>query len=192
MIYEIVVDRGETPNKCTIAPLASRPDFRLFPVFGEGPLGPLSAPILLHHEGVCLTTLRSKTDVLPALACIDCVWRRLPFLMERTRWVDDKAPVLARIPDGFSTVYPRVGSAYSDPQGGLATIEAIFVAAAILGNYDPTLLSKYYFGRRFIETNAKRFLELGIDQVQDPDLLPLPPVPERNSMTRRKNRGQAP
>jgi hypothetical protein len=38
MIYEIILDAGETANKCTIAPLAHRPDFRLFPVFGEGPL----------------------------------------------------------------------------------------------------------------------------------------------------------
>jgi pre-rRNA-processing protein TSR3 len=192
MIYEIIVDIGETPNKCTIAPLKFRPDFRLFPVFGEGPLGPLSAPLLLHHEGECLTQWGATREPVPALASVDCVWRRLPKLMGRIHWINKKAPVLARIPPGFKTVYPRVGRPNADPENGLATIEAIFVASAILGRWDPTLLSKYYFGRRFIEENAPRFLELGISPVVPPDLFPMEMARTRDSLTRRRNRGRLP
>ena len=189
MIYEIVVDAGETANKCTIAPLALRRDFRLFRVHGEGPLGPLSAPILLHHEGHCISELKSKIKSPPALASIDCVWRRLPRLISRIEWVDQKQPVLAKIPEGFKTAYPRVAAKNTDPSGGLATIEAIFIAAAILGNADLTLLSKYYFGRSFIEMNLQRFSELGVTTLV-PELMPAVPALARTSLTRRLNRGR--
>lgn len=190
VIYEIVVDVGETANKCTIAPLAPRTDFRLFPVHGEGALGPLSAPILLHHEGQCLTTLASLPRPIPALASVDCVWRRLPRLLERIGWVGEKKPILAKIPDGFKTVYPRVGSSRTDPGGGLATIEAIFIASAILGRYDATLLSHYYFAQPFIDLNTRRFLELGIQEVLTPGQLPATPPRARDSLARRRNRGR--
>jgi len=190
MIYEIIVDAKETANKCTIAPLASREDFRLFPVFGEGQLGPLSAPILLHHEGECLSSLRSREE-MPALACIDSVWRRVPRLLQKIDWVDGKQPLLAKIPGGFRTAYPRVGLPTQDPEGGLATIEALFIAAALLGNYDPTLLSKYFFARRFMELNAPRFLELGVHQAGDPALWPVVAIAPRNALNRRRNRGRA-
>jgi pre-rRNA-processing protein TSR3 len=192
MIYEIIVDAGETPNKCTIAPLGAREDFRLFPVFGEGPLGPLSAPLLLHHEGQCLAELRNTVPAVPAIASVDCVWRRLPRLVERIAWTNNQPPILARIPEGFQTVYPRVGLPGKDPQGGLATIEAIFIAAAMLGNYDPTLLSHYYFARQFIEQNTRRFLELGIEAVDQPHPFPAVPGRARDSLTRRRNRGRVP
>lgn len=191
MIYEIVVDSGETPNKCTITPLAYRTDFRLFPVYGEGSLGPLCASILLHHEGQCLTTLKGA-DPVGALACIDCVWRRLPRLCERIRWKNDQPPARAKIPEGFKTVYPRVGRPNSDPDNGLATIEAIFIASAILGHWDLTLLSKYYYGRRFVEVNTDRFLELGIQPTLHSSELPVIAPRARDSLSRRRNRGRVP
>lgn len=70
MRYEIVLDHGETMNKCTVTPLRDRSDFRFFPVFGEGRVGPLSAPLLLHHEGECLTMLRDRFPTPPDLACV--------------------------------------------------------------------------------------------------------------------------
>lgn len=192
MFYEIIVDAKETPNKCTIAPLAARVDFRLFPVFGEGPIGPLSAPILLHHEGECLLTLRPQFPKASAIAGVDSVWRRLPKITGRIAWEGNRAPRLARIPGGFRTVYPRVGQPKHDPDGGLATIEALFIGAALLGNWDPTLLERYYFGRKFVEVNATRFLELGLAQAADPAQWPVPLPPARDSYTRRLNRGRGP
>lgn len=187
MLYEIILDIGETGNKCTIAPLAGREDFRLFPVLGEeGPLGPLSAPVLLHHEGECLTRLPPQAT--PALASIDCIWRRLPKLLDRVVWA--APPVLAKIPPGFVTAYPRVGR--DDPNGGLATIEALFTAAALLGNWDPTLFSQYYFGRRYVELNAERFCELGVKEAGQPELWPKPVLPARDAWSRRRNRGRLP
>jgi len=186
VIYEIIVDAGETANKCTILPLAARNDFRLFRVHGEGPLGPLTAPLLLHHEGQCLSELRGGG--ISTVASVDCVWRRLPRLLARIEW--SQPPRLVKIPDGFKTAYPRVGSAKTDPTGGLATIEALFIAAALLGNYDPTLLAKYYFAHRFLEINTERFLELSVNEVTRPNQLP-EPFRARDSNTRRHFRGRA-
>jgi pre-rRNA-processing protein TSR3 len=188
--YEIVLDAGETANKCTIAPLADRPDFRLFPVRGEGLIGPLSASLLLHHEGECLTRLASPE--VQTLASVDCVWRRLPKLVEKLEWQNNRKPVLGRIPFGFVTAYPRVGLPHQDPEGGLATIEALFIAVAVLGHWDSSLLSRYYFGPRFIELNTDRFVELGIHRQQLNEVLLSDRTFERTALSRRRNRGRMP
>lgn len=190
MIYEIVVDSNETPNKCTIIPLASRADFRIFRKLDTNSIGPLSAPLLLHHEGQCLTVLRDQFKSAPALASIDCVWRRLPKLLSSIQWANQKPPALAKIPEGFKTAYPRVSRSNMDPSGGLATIEAIFIASALLGYWDATLFSKYYFGRKFIELNAQQFIEFGIHEVLTPNQFPLVGPTARDSLSRRRSRGR--
>lgn len=196
MFYEIILDSQETANKCTIAPLIHRPDFHVFRVRGATTLGPLHAPILLHHQGQCLTKIRDSLQgdlanglgsTIQGIASIDCVWRRLDPLIHR---ITGKIPQFARIPDGFETAYPRRSSKNTDPDGGLATIEAIFVASAILGNWDSTLFSEYYFGRKFIALNALRFQELGVDEAGLPHTLPPLPNRPRNSLQRRLDRGR--
>jgi pre-rRNA-processing protein TSR3 len=183
MLYEVILDVGETPNKCTIASLSYRNDFRLFRVKGGEALGPLTSPILLHHQGECLTTLRKSLGEVQAIATVDCVWHRLDVLLNR---ITRPLPIFARVPDGFETAYPRRSIKNTDPEAGLATIEAIFVAAALLGNWDASLFSEYYFGRKFIELNTERFLKLGIQPASMPVLNARP----RNSMERRRNRGK--
>jgi hypothetical protein len=106
------------------------------------------------------------------------------------KWVDEKTPVLVKIPRGFQTAYPRVGTAATDPDGGLATIEALFIAAALFGNFDTSLLSKYYFARLFLERNLERFLELGVGEAEKLDVFPPRPHVNRNAHTRRCDRGR--
>jgi len=159
MHYEVIIDRGEKPNKCTIAPLADRADFELFWVKGEGLLGPLKSPILLHHEGKCLSEFLSKKTTVEGIATIDCVWRRLDVLLKK---LAPPIPELVKIPDGFVTAYPRKSKLNTDPKAGLATIEAIFIASAFLGNWDLTLFDKYHFGPAFLELNRDHFRKFGI------------------------------
>lgn len=187
MLYEVILDSGETPNKCTIAPLQSRADFRLYPVKGNHPLGPLQSPILLNHEGECLSVLRKSLTPVAGIASIDCIWRRLNTILRR---VAAPMPVLARIPEGFRTAYPRRSSLESDPEAGLATIEAIFVASALLGNWDASLLANYYFGRKFVNLNANRFAELGVEQALRDDSMPVLLPRKRSSLQRRRDRGK--
>jgi pre-rRNA-processing protein TSR3 len=187
MRYEIVVDHGETANKCTIAPLRDRADFQLNYVQGAEKLPKFNAPILLHHEGKCLTELRQSV-AQSGIAAVDCVWRRLDILLER---IEGPLPVFGRIPEGFETAYPRKSAYFEDPPGGLATIEAIFVAAALLGNWDSSLLSRYYFGRKFIEMNRSRFLELGLSEASDESKLPVLIERPRSAMQRKVDRSRS-
>lgn len=192
MQFEVILDIGETPNKCTIAPLAYRPDFKLFPVKGATQWGPLTSPVLLHHEGECITKLRETLPPVSGIASVDCVWRRLNFLLDRIVVRSNTPPITrARIPEGFVTAYPRVSEFDTDPDGGLATIEAIFTAAALFGNWDVSLLSEYYFGRKYVELNQKRFVECGVAQASDTALWPVMTPRVRNALTRKQGRGKA-
>lgn len=188
MQYEVIIDTGETPNKCTIAPLHSRPDFKLFRVNKDPILGPLRSEVLLHHQGQCLSAFSQSSRKVSGVAAIDCVWRRLDGLIRR---IEGPVPELVRIPEGFRTAYPRRSVLNTDPAGGLATIEAIFVASALLGKWDVSLLSEYYFGRRFVEMNLNRFLELGVSRASEADALPVLPSRPRHSLQRRRDRGKA-
>lgn len=188
MLYEVILDSGETPNKCTIAPLGYRPDFRIMRVANVLALGPLSSTVLLHPDGVCLSEMGDSLGQITGIASIDCIWRRLPGLIRR---ISGTLPTLAKIPSGFVTAYPRKSSDDSDPKEGLATIEALFIASALLGRWDSSLLSEYYFGRRFIELNSKRLIELGVKEVSDEKNFPPQTFIPRHSKFRRWNRGKA-
>ncbi len=183
MRYEVILDAGETPNKCTIAPLDGRADFLITRVRGPGSLGRLKSELLLHPDGECLTKLRGTAH---GIAAIDCVWPRLAGLLRR---IEAPLPKLARIPDGFVTAYPRKSNII-DPDGGLATIEAIFTAAALLGHWDASLLSKYHFGRRYVELNRERFVECEAKEAADPTRLPTLEARPRNALQRRQDRGK--
>lgn len=153
--YEIIVDHKESDKKCTILPLKERPDFHIrFFNTGEK-LTPLTSQVLLHHEGVSLDEFsKTKKVEVTKIAALDSFWRRLEKILEN---ITGNLPELVKIPHGFLTAYPRKSKDGSDPDGGLATIEAIFIAAAFLGNWDESLLDKYYFKDKFLEINKPIF-----------------------------------
>jgi ribosome biogenesis protein Tsr3 len=187
MRYEVIIHPEETPNKCTIAPLADRFDFNLIRVKGASTLGPLKAQVLLHHEGESLLDLAKKLPEVDGIACVDCAWRHLDRLLMR---IEKPLPGMARIPDGFLTAYPRHSRKMTDPSSGLATIEALFVASALLGNWDLSLLSAYHFGQRFIELNAEKFLALGIKEAAQAECRLDQSPKKKNSKQRRLARGK--
>lgn len=181
--YEVFVDHGETPNRCTILPLAYRKDFT---ILRKKFLAPLISEVLLHPEGILLNEFAATKANLTSLSAIDCVWRRLDPLV---RSLPDPKPLKVRIPEGFVTAYPRVAKNNADPDGGFATIEAIFIAAAFLGEWDLSLLREYYFAEEFLTRNAEAFRAFGINpHFEGPVYQPLLP---RNSQTRRISRGRA-
>lgn len=182
--YEVLLDEGETPNKCTIAPLTHRSDFQIIRTKNLKGKIHLRAEILLHMDGCNILDLPKSVS---GIAAIDCVWRRLEPLTQRI-----VSPKWVRLPDGIQTAYPRRDDRGEDPTAGLATIEALFAARAILGIWDVSLLENYHFGRKFVEINADRFNDWGISQARDKSLWPVPSRPIRNSQQRRKNRGRPP
>lgn len=181
------MDHGETANKCTIAPLAYRSDFELRYLDKDLPIGRLNSQILLHPDGELLHHINGHDLKPKSLAAIDCVWNRLPILLQR---LEKPLPILAKIPDGFVTAYPRRDRNGQDPQAGLATIEALFIAAALLGEWNETLLREYYFAERFLDINALIFAHYDVEAKIGSRPI-YQPVQSKNSHTRRVNRGRA-
>ncbi len=148
MHYEILIDKLENPRKCTIHPLKGREDFRFRYFSGSKPIAAFQAACLLHIDGEDLATLpRNSMD---SLALIDCTWKKVPGVLQR---LEKPLPRLVRMPDGFLTAYPRQNKEGLDPSGGLATIEALFIAAAFMGHWDETLLAHYHFKDKFLQMN---------------------------------------
>ncbi len=155
--YEVVVDHKETAKKCTILPLRYRSDFTISRFNGDKLREPFKAEVLLHPDGETLDKI--SLPKVTAIAALDCVWRRLETILNG---VTGEVPTLVSIPPGFETAYPRKSKLTPDPDGGFATIEAIFIAAAFLGHWDVSLLKEYYFADKFLEMNDDVFIKYGI------------------------------
>jgi pre-rRNA-processing protein TSR3 len=181
--YEIIVDHGETSNKCTILPLRYRSDFHISQV----PKGfSLEADILLHPQGLPLHNFVDSRPTIGRVAAIDCIWRRLEPILQRIH-----APqIQVSIPDGFVSAYPRVSKRDYDPSGGLATIEALFIAAAFLGHWDLTLLREYFFAEKFLSMNQSVFCKYGLQQSWQKPVYQ--PSTSKSSRSRRLGRGRVP
>ena len=164
----IIIRHRENKRKCTLTPLVGRPDFifmkdRLFleehpgktgancpgrdnPA-DAGPFDVLKDCIFLHIDGPLLTA----KDAGRRLLLLDASWRRALKLSLH--------PALAglekRSLSGFVTAYPRVSKIYPMPLGGLASIEALYIARLIQGREDMTLLDGYYWKDKFLELNRE-------------------------------------
>ena len=88
----------------------------------------------------------SLEDVGKPLVLLDCTWRLLPQLeacLEGT-------PVRRSMPVDVCTAYPRVSKNFNDPNGGLASVEALYLAKRILGENDLSLLHEYIWKDQFL------------------------------------------
>ncbi|MEN9835434.1 MAG: hypothetical protein RL011_1627 [Pseudomonadota bacterium] len=162
MRYQVLVDRSERINKCTILPLADHPDMEIVRYHRGRPIPALLGDMLLHPDGVSLDALATEQrHEVKVLSAIDCTWKRLDSVL---RLVDQPLPRLVRIPPGFVTAYPRRNKQNRDPEVGLATIEAVFIAAAFLGHWDESLFGRYAFGQAFLDLNRLTFLDYGVER----------------------------
>lgn len=157
MHYEFLVDRAERPQKCTILPLEGRADFMIHRFERGQAIPALTADLLLHIDGDSLDQMDLKG--VNSLAFVDCHWRRCAGIVQQ---IQQPLPRLARIPSGFRTAYPRRNKENNDPSDGLATIEAVFIAAAFCGRRDETLLDRYHWRQEFLDMNRELFARFGI------------------------------
>lgn len=88
----------------------------------------------------------SPADAGLPLLLLDSTWRWLP----RLRACVTGTPIPRSIPAGIATAYPRASKVFDDPAGGLASIEALFLARAMLGDRDPGLLAGYHWRDDFL------------------------------------------
>lgn len=138
----IVRHRRENPRKCTILPLAGRADviFCHYPV-KERP--ELAGYVRLAADGPPL----GPDDATAGLLLLDGSWR---WAGAMTRDFVDVAP---RSLSGYHSAYPRVSKLGTDPDNGLASVEALFIAYHILGRSTEGLLDHYRWRDEFLRLN---------------------------------------
>jgi len=89
----------------------------------------------------------SIEDAGRPLLLLDSTWRLLP-QVEACLIGQGVRRTLPNI----STAYPRISKIAEDPLGGLASVEALYLAKLLIGERDDSLLDAYYWRAGFIQT----------------------------------------
>lgn len=140
----IVRDFRESAAKCSLTPLRGRPGYE-FSTYRHDRRVDATGRILLHHEAPELSPADQGRDIL----LLDSSWRRLPKLV---RTVDGE-PVRRSLPR-LVTAYPRESRYTPNPEAGLASIEALYAALAVMGDVRPELLEGYRWKDAFLAANG--------------------------------------
>jgi pre-rRNA-processing protein TSR3 len=139
----IVRHPKENPRKCSILPLQAREDLILLkhPVADKPDL---RRYIRLAAEGLELSEADKDSGVL----LLDGSWR----------WAESMTRAFLDVPPrslhGYRTAYPRVSKRGTDPNNGLASVEALFLAYHILGRPTAGLLDHYRWAEEFLLLNG--------------------------------------
>lgn len=142
----ILRHRRENLKKCSLRGLEGREDFR-FGRYPQAILPDLSGYILLAMDGPPL----QPSDGDRGLLLLDATWR---YAGSMRKFVDSQIKLETRsIPKGFRTAYPRRQEDCPDPEEGLASIEALYIAYRILGRDVSGLLDNYFWREEFLAKN---------------------------------------
>ncbi len=139
----IVRHSHENPRKCSVLPLRGRPDL----VFVNYPVTErldLDGYVRLAADGPAL----SLEDASAGLLLLDGSWR---WAGSMTRDFLDVSP---RSLSGYRTAYPRVSKLGTDPDNGLASVEALYAAYRVLGRPTDGLLDHYRWATEFLRVNG--------------------------------------
>jgi pre-rRNA-processing protein TSR3 len=132
----------ENPKKCSILPLQGRADLIFYTYPLRQPL-PLDGYVRLAVDGPPL----SRNDASQGILLLDASWR----------WADAMTKHFEEVPPrslaGWKTAYPRVSKLGTDPDEGLATVEALFIAYHILDRPTAGLLNHYRWRAEFLQLN---------------------------------------
>ena len=140
----ILRHRRENLKKCSLRGLETRSDLSFY-TYPQDALPDLSNYLLLKVGAPLLTEKDSSRGIL----LIDGTWR-LAKIMEK------QLPSLleARSLPPCKTAYPRRQTDCPDPELGLSSIEALFLAHRILKRPTDELLEHYHWREMFFQKNA--------------------------------------
>jgi pre-rRNA-processing protein TSR3 len=142
----ILRHRRENLKKCSLRGLEGRADMRFF-TYPTHPLPPMEGYVLLTLGAPEL----SPADKECGLFLIDGTWRHARTMKEQlhTHCVERS------LPSGFLTAYPRRQEDCDDPGRGLASVEALYIAYALLGRSTEGLLDHFYWKEQFLNKNRE-------------------------------------
>lgn len=143
----VIRHRKENLKKCSLRGLESRPDFRFYRYPMEN-IPDLTGCVMLAMEGEELT----EADGAFGLLLIDATWRYAAQMVSMV----DKAITLPKraLPRHFRTAYPRTQTECPNPEEGLASVEALYLAYMLTGRPTEGLLDGYYWKDQFLEING--------------------------------------
>ncbi|MDP1609008.1 MAG: hypothetical protein Q8L98_06820 [Chlamydiales bacterium] len=141
----ILRHRRENLKKCTLTGLEQR-DGLLFYTYPINPLPNLSNCLLLKVGAPILSEKDAHRDLL----LIDGTWR-LAAIMEKNLpcKLEERS-----LPTNWRTAYPRRQTDCPNPEEGLASIEALYIACLLLGKSTEGLLDHYYWKENFFKNNV--------------------------------------
>ena len=141
----ILRDPRESTKKCSLTPLRGKPSID-FVRYDRERRVPVGERVLLHPEGELLSEADRGRDLL----LVDCAWRRVPSLLATVdgELTHRRLPVL-------ETAYPRTSKVFTDPDTGLASVEALYAALCILGEPRADLLEDYRWREEFLRRNSE-------------------------------------
>jgi pre-rRNA-processing protein TSR3 len=140
----------ENLKKCSLTGLEKKEGFYFF-TYPKETLPDISSYILLKVGAPPL----SKEDQGRGLLLIDGTWR-LANVMEAQIPAAVKQSLLERsLPEHFRTAYPRRQTECPDPERGLSSLEALYIALFILGRPLEGLLDHYYWKELFFQKNPE-------------------------------------
>jgi pre-rRNA-processing protein TSR3 len=144
MVDVILRHPRERRSKCSLEPLRGRADLHFLqarPGFCFNATGyvmlDLAAPVL------------GAADAAYPLLLPDSTWRLLPQVLERIHG----APIRRSLPVQARSAYPRCSKLIIDPERGLASVEALFLARCLQGRRDDSLLAAYHWRAAFLAAN---------------------------------------
>lgn len=130
----------ERRSKCSLTPLEGRADLQFYRARQGWQFDATGYTLL------CLgAPVLSSEDADQPLLLLDSTWRLLPRLESCLYG----SPRLRTLPE-VRTAYPRTNKSGDDPLGGLASVEALYLAGLLLGVRDDSLLAQYHWRVDFI------------------------------------------
>ena len=143
----ILRHRRENLKKCSLRGLENRPDMQFF-TYPTAKLPDLKGYVLLSLDAPVLT----EDDKDFGIFLLDATWR---WADKMDQFVQQHAIIEKRsLPGHFKTAYPRRQLDCPDPDAGLASIEALYIAYHILGRESQNLLDHYHWKDQFLSLNS--------------------------------------
>ena len=145
----VIRHQKERRSKCSLTALEEREDITFYKA-NQGWGFDLTGFTVLALDAPEL----SVADAGRPLLLLDSTWRLLPQLQACLY-----GRAVSRTLPAVDTAYPRVSKLTKDPLGGLASIEALYLAKLVLGERDDSLLESYYWRDEFWDNlRAKNLL----------------------------------
>ncbi len=140
--------RKENLKKCSLRGLESRDDF-IFYTYPKDTVPQLNDYIYLVMDGAPEV---SSADAHRGLFILDGTWRYAE-VMARQIQQQTTHCVRRTLPKHFRTAYPRKQEDCANPEQGLASVEAAYIAYHMMGRATDGLLDKYHWREAFLSAN---------------------------------------